>query len=199
LRDVKILHYSGVALSHSPQRDAIKKAVEQTRALGGLVSYDPNIRVDLWESADELRAVNNEAMKAADIILLARDEAEFLFGASDPPRVAAEILDKYHPRYIALKLGDQGSYVQDQTGAAISRPAYRVKVVDTTGAGDGWAAGFEFGLTRGWSLDTCVAVANAVGALVVTKRGAITALPTRAELENFLKRRGVVLPRAPYN
>lgn len=197
LRGVKILHYSGVALTHSPEREAISKAVRETRASGGLVSYDPNIRLGLWASADELRAVNEEAMKTADIILLARDEAEFLFGTANPRRVSAEIFRKYHPRYVAVKLGDQGSYVEDESGNAISKPAYKVAVVDTTGAGDGWAAAFEFGVIQRWSLETCVTMANAVGALVVTKHGAITALPTRAELDHFLKRYGVDLDEAP--
>jgi len=194
-RGVKVLHYSGVALSHSPERDAVLKAVEEQKASGGLVSYDPNIRLDLWGSANELRTMNDEAMKTADIILLARDEAQFLFGTADPSRVAAKVFGKYHPRYLALKLGDQGSYVEDESGGKISKPAYKVDVVDATGAGDGWAAGFEFGLIQNWNIETCVTVANAVGALVVTKRGAITALPTRGELEDFLQQRGVVLPQ----
>lgn len=87
---------------------------------------------------------------------------------------------------MALKLADQGSYVGDEVGRAFSKPAYKVEVVDTTGAGDGWAAALEFGLISEWNLETCVPVANAVGALI-TKRGAITALPTRTEVENFLK------------
>ncbi len=193
LRGVKILHYSGVALSHSPEREAVFKAVEETQASGGLVSYDPNIRLDLWGSADELQAVNDEAMKRADIILLAKDEAELLFGQADPQMVGAKVRAKYHPRYVALKLGDEGSYVEDNSGKRVSKSAFKVEVVDTTGAGDGWAAGFEFGLIEGWSLESCVKVANAVGALIVTKRGAITAMPTRTELETFLKQRGVAL------
>lgn len=193
LRRVKILHYSGVALSHSPERDAISYAVERVRASGGLVSYDPNVRSDLWASAEELRSMNDEAMKCADIILLNDHEAELLFGMSDPRRVAAEIKRRYHPRYVAVKLGDKGSYVENESGKAVSKPAFKVKVVDTTGAGDGWDGGFEFGLVKGLSLETCVTVANAVGALNVTKRGAITALPTLVELKNFLKERGIVV------
>jgi sugar/nucleoside kinase (ribokinase family) len=193
LHGAKILHYSGVALSHSPERDAVSKAIEETRKSGGLVSYDPNIRLDLWSSADELRRVNDEAMKTANIILLARDEAEFFFGYEDPRRIAAEIRRRYHPQYVALKLGSQGSYVEDGKGTAFSNPGYKVEVVDTTGAGDAWAAAFEFGLIEGWSIEACMTVANAVGALVVTKRGAITALPTRAELRDFLRERGVIL------
>jgi fructokinase len=193
LRDAKILHYSGVALSHSPERDAVRKAVKETRASGGFISYDPNIRLDLWPSPSELRTANDEAMRTADIILLARDEAQLLFGTSDPQTVSARIRNEYRPRYVAIKLGGEGSYVEDESGKVVSMPAFNVDVVDTTGAGDAWAAGFEFGLVKGLTLETCVTVANAVGALTVTKRGAITALPTRVELDNFLKERDVHL------
>jgi fructokinase len=105
LRGAKILHYSGVALSHSPERDAIRRAVEETRASGGFISYDPNIRLDLCGTPSELRAVNDEAMKTADIILLAKDEAGLLYGTSEPQKVFAKIRRKYHPRYVSVKLG----------------------------------------------------------------------------------------------
>jgi len=195
-RGAKILHYSGVALSHSPEREAVFKAVEDARASGCLISYDPNIRLDLWPSSEELRAMNEMAMKNADLVLLAKDEAEFLFGRLSSKETVANIMGKYHPRYAALKLGDQGSYVEDDHGNACFKPAFAVAVVDTTGAGDAWAAGFDVGLIEGWELETCVTVANAVGALTVTKRGAISALPRRAELDEFLRRRGVALPQA---
>jgi sugar/nucleoside kinase (ribokinase family) len=137
--------------------------------------------------------VNEKAMRKADIILLARDEAEFLFGKRNPRKTAARIRSEYHPRYVALKLGNQGSYVEDEDGTFVFKPAYEVEVVDTTGAGDGWAAAFDYGLLRGWDLETCVTVANAVGALIVTKRGATSAMPTRAELDRFLRNRGAIL------
>jgi sugar/nucleoside kinase (ribokinase family) len=193
LRSAKILHYSGVALSHRPERDAVFKAIEETRVSGGLISYDPNIRLELWPSRDELRAMNERAMRKADIILLAKDEAEFLFGKGNPKAVVAKIRSKCHPQYIALKLGDQGSYVEDENGTSFFKPAYEVDVVDTTGAGDGWAAAFDYGLIKGWDLEACVTAANAVGALIVTKRGATSAMPTRPELDEFLRKRGVAL------
>jgi len=132
-------------------------------------------------------------MRKADIILLAKDEAEFLFGKRNPKKIAARIRSKYHPRYVALKLGDQGSYVEDENGTSVFKPAYKVEVVDTTGAGDGWAAAFDYGLLKEWDLETCLTVANAVGALIVTKRGATSAMPTEAELDRFLRKRGTIL------
>lgn len=70
-------------------------------------------------------------------------------------------------------------------------PAFKVNVVDVTGAGDGWNAGLLVGLYKGWSVEVCITVANAVGALVVTKPGAITALPYRKELNKFLHDNGI--------
>ena len=68
-------------------------------------------------------------------------------------------------------MGEQGSLIIGEGEKKIEGPAFRVKPVDTTGAGDGWNAGLLVGLVRGWSLEKCVTVANAIGALVVTRRG----------------------------
>jgi len=75
----------------------------------------------------------------------------------------------------------------------IMKPAFSVKSVDTTGAGDGWNAGFLIGICKGWDLEKSVTVANAVGGLVVTRRGAITAMPYRTELNTFLRQAGLHL------
>lgn len=191
VRGAKILHYSGVALSCSPEREAMRKAVSSARESGTKVSFDPNIRLDLWESPATLKEACEGAFQSSDIILLARDEAEYLFGSISPEEVADQILSKYGPEIIAVKLGDRGSYVKSRDGAEFKKPAFKVKVVDTTGAGDGWAAGFLHGLAKGWDLEKCAIIANAVGGLVVTKIGATTAMPTRVELGRFLNSRGM--------
>ncbi|MEM2282505.1 MAG: carbohydrate kinase [Candidatus Hadarchaeales archaeon] len=182
---VRIFHYSGVALSHEPCRGAMGKAVELARQAGAMVAFDPNIREDLWENPEELRRVYHEAMKKADILLLAREEAEWLFGTSEPEKVE-KAASKYRPKYLCLKLGGEGCYVV--SGRERARiPAFRVKVRDTTGAGDAWAAGFEVGLLRGLPLEGCATLASAVAALCVTEVGAITALPTLEKVRRFLK------------
>jgi sugar/nucleoside kinase (ribokinase family) len=79
-----------------------------------------------------------------------------------------------------------------QSRASFFKPVFEVDVVDTRGAGAGWAAAFDYGLIRKWDLEACATVANAVGALIVTKRGATSAMPTRAELGEFLRRRDFV-------
>jgi len=191
VKDAKILHYSGVALSHSPERDAVRKAVSIARESGTKVSFDPNIRPDLWESPALLREACEDAFRSSDIILLAKDEVEYLYGGIQPREAADQLLREYGPEIVAVKLGGKGSYVRSRDGSESVKPAFKVRVVDTTGAGDGWAAGFLHGLARGWELEKCVTVANAVGGLVVTRIGAITAMPARAELQRFLRSRGM--------
>jgi sugar/nucleoside kinase (ribokinase family) len=184
---VRILHYSGVALSHRPCRDAVEKAIKLAKKKGAKIAFDPNLRKDLWENPEELRKTYDRAMRKADILFLAREEAEWFFGSSNPEDVE-ERVRRYQPEFLCLKLGGDGCYVSSK-GQRVRKNAFKVPVRDTTGAGDAWAAGFEVGLLRGLGLNECAVVANAVAALCVTKIGAITSLPTLAEVRKFLRAR----------
>lgn len=193
----EILHYSGVILSHDPAREATLKAVKIAKRAGVKVSFDLNIRSDLWKSEDELRRVYGEAMREADLILMAEEEVEGLFGKSDLAHVSRTLMRKYSPLCLAIRLGGEGCYLFTRGGEEIYEPALKVRVEDTTGAGDAWAAGFEEMLVEGLDLRDCAKIANAVAALSVTKVGAITALPTREEVKRFIRKRrvNVRLPR----
>jgi len=107
-------------------------------------------------------------------------------GTRDPEKAAKKAF-RYGIEIVGIKMGSEGAFLQRRTGEKLMLPAFKVRAVDTTGAGDGWNAGLLVGLIKGWDLHTCLSVANAVGALVVTKHGAITALPYKHELEEFLK------------
>jgi len=182
----EILHVSGFALSQNPCREAIFKAIAHARKGGVRVSFDPTLRVDVWDSEATLRRTYSRALRLSDIAVFSREEAEFAFGTSEA-EVAARKALRYGVGFVGIKLGEKGCYIMSKDGKSVQRPAFRVKAVDTTGAGDGWNAGLLVGLCRGWDLEKCATVANAIGALVVTKRGAITAMPYKQELETFLQ------------
>ncbi|MEM2940414.1 MAG: sugar kinase [Thermoproteota archaeon] len=181
----RILHVSGFALSQNPERQALFKAVRYAKKSGVDVSFDPTLRLDVWRSKNILRKTYAQMLRLADIATFSKEEAEFVFGTSNP-REAAEKALKYGIRIVGVKLGSQGSFLKVRGGPEVSAPAFKVNVVDATGAGDGWNAGLLVGLCRGLEIENCIKVANAVGALVVTKPGAITALPYRDELNRFL-------------
>ncbi len=189
ISSAKILHTSGFALSQNPTRKAVLAAMTHAKKEGVKVSFDPTLRLDVWKSEKTIRMIYSKVLKLSDIAMFSREEAEFTFRTKDPERAANKIL-KYGVEVAGIKLGDRGSLVKTRGGKRIYIPAFKVKAVDTTGAGDGWNAGLLFGLLRGWDLERCVKIANAVGALVVTKRGATTALPYREELNEFFRKRG---------
>ncbi|MEM2308980.1 MAG: sugar kinase [Candidatus Bathyarchaeia archaeon] len=190
ISSAKILHVSGFSLSENPTRKAILSAIKHARRMGVKVSFDPTLRLDVWRSERTLRRLYSAVLKLSDIATFSREEAEFIFGTSSPDEAADKAL-KYGVSVVGIKLGDRGALVKTWDGRRIYEPAFKVKPIDTTGAGDGWNAGLLVGLIRGWDLERCVKVANAIGALVVTKHGAITALPYRDELNKFLRERGL--------
>lgn len=186
----RILHVSGFALSGNPSRRAIFSAIFHARREGVKVSFDPTLRLDVWRSEDAIRRIYRKVLRSSDIATFSREESEFMFGTQNPDEAADKAL-KYGVEVIGIKMGERGSLVKTRDGKRIFMSAFKVKAVDTTGAGDGWNAGLLVGLLRGWDLEKCVTVANAVGALVVTKHGAITALPYKDELNNFLEGQGL--------
>lgn len=181
-----ILHVSGFSLSQNPCRNAVFKAIDYAKKAGVKVSFDPTLRTDVWDSNNVLRKTYDKALKASDIASFSKEEAEFIFQTGDPEEAAQRALG-YGIKIVGIKLGERGAMIFSESGEKFELAAFKVKPVDTTGAGDGWNAGLLVGLIKKWDLKKCITVANAVGALVVTRRGAITALPDKEELQKFLK------------
>ncbi|MGQ9721416.1 MAG: carbohydrate kinase family protein [Candidatus Jordarchaeum sp.] len=181
-----ILHISGFALSQNPCRNAIFRAMDYAGKAGVRISFDPTLRLDMWDSLKVLRKTYEKALKSSDIATFSREEAEYIFRTNNPEEAAHKAL-RYGIKIVGIKLGNKGSIIMNDGGEKIESPAFKVKPIDTTGAGDGWNAGLLVGLVKKWDLEKCITVANAIGALVVTKRGAITALPDKKELLKFLK------------
>ncbi len=181
----RLLHVTGIppALS-STARTFTVQAMKAARAGGAVVTFDPNLRPVLWKSAEEMRAVLNALAAEADWVLPGVAEGEVLAGSADPDEIAAFYLRR-GCRGVVVKLGVAGSCVVTADGRT-DVPAYPVTVVDTVGAGDGFAVGFISGLLDGRDLSTCLHRANAVGALAVTRRGDNEGLPTRGQLNDFM-------------
>ncbi len=157
-----------------------------------LVSYDPNLRLALWPDADSAKNGMLSVWEQADIIKVSDEELAFLTGLSDIDR-AVEQLWHDSLQLMVVTLGKSGSryYTLEFRGEV---PGFTVESVDTTGAGDGFVAGLLFGLlnhAEDWQqenqLQAICRLANAVGALTTTERGAIPALPTMDKVHQFLR------------
>ena len=192
LTDAEYLHLTGItpALSESA-REATLTAAENAAKAGMTVSFDPNVRRELWESGERMRETMLELVGNSDIVLPGIEEGAALFGTDDPEAIAAACLD--HGAGIAVvKLGAEGAVVaDDSTTQRVS--GYDVeRVVDPIGAGDGFAAGFLAGRIEGQGLIEATETANAVGAFATTVVGDTEGLPTRKELDVFVGEREAI-------
>jgi 2-dehydro-3-deoxygluconokinase len=179
------LHISGVfpAVNEST-RAAVYRAAELARAAGLAVALDPNVRLKLWDEATA-RHVLLELASGADYLFPGVEEGRILFGTDDPDAIAREAF-KLGVRTVVVKLGADGAIGYTAGGERVHVPGFAVRVVDTVGAGDGWAAGFTVGSLRGLDLAGAIRLGNAVGALVCSVSGDVEGLPDWDELQAFL-------------
>jgi len=183
-RRARLLHLTGIspALSSGCRELALALA-RQARADGRVVTFDPNLRPRLWPSQPAMVAGVNELAALADVVMPGLAEGRLLTGR----RHAADIADFYlalGARQVVVKLGAEGAYHADgpagRRGVAPGVPV--AKVVDTVGAGDGFAVGVISALLEHLPLAAAAARGNAIGARVVQYRGDCEGLPNRAQL-----------------
>ncbi|ELY7391493.1 aminoimidazole riboside kinase [Cronobacter universalis] len=184
------LHVCSIALCAQPSRDTAFEAMARIKRAGGFVSFDPNIREDLWPDTAQLRECIERALAQADVVKLSLEELAFIAGADDEESALA--LARRHA--IPLLLITRGAEGVDAcfNGALHHYPAVKVECVDTTGAGDAFVAGLLWGLgahglpQSAAQLAPLIAAAQVCGALATTAKGAMTALPRLNDLQPHL-------------
>ncbi len=186
LKGKKIFHFGSITLIGEPSRSATLKAAEAARKDGLMISYDPNLRLALWPSADAARNGMLAGLDYATVVKVSEEEVEFLTGSHDVSSLWRDSI-----QLIAVTQGADGAIIHSRDGKQHVQ-GFNVRAVDTTGAGDGFVAGLLVGLLEHkdnylTQLEPIVRFANAVGALTTTQLGAIPALPTRAAVEQFMR------------
>ena len=189
IKSAKILHLTGItpALSESA-REAVYKAIEIAKANDVLISFDPNVRLKLC-TVDEAKKVLIDIANKADIIMPGLDEAELLLGITDKDEVCDYFLNK-NAKIVAVKLGADGCYIKTKDQSYLA-PGYDVSdmIVDTVGAGDGFAAGFLCGYLDNLSLKEIGEYANGMGAMATLSSGDMTGYPYLDQLIEFIGRK----------
>ena len=144
--DCAALHFCSVDLVDWPVRGAHRRAIALAREAGALVSFDPNVRLPLWDSPADCQATIRAFLPSADLVKLSDDEVEFVTGCADE-RVAAEQLLAGGCKLVLITRGANGSAVYTKTTEAFA-DTLSVPVTDTTGAGDSFIGSFLYQLTR---------------------------------------------------
>jgi len=190
IESAKVVHVSGISQAISENcRAAASRAVGVAKKSGVKVSYDPNIRLKLWPSVEAAKKVVMETVPSSDVFLPTSEEASMLTGASDPVEQAERLLESVS-EVVAIKMGAQGCFIARSNGEKSMVRGFRVKVVDTTGAGDAFDGAVVVGYLEGWPIKRIAEFANGAGALTTTGRGAVKPIPTRREVEKL-----IALPR----
>ena len=193
IQSAALFHYGSVSLSHSPSREATLEAIKAAKTGGALLSYDANLRLMLWDDADDAKRWIWEVMPYADVVKISEEEWEFIMGDVSFATGAKRILEQQGASLVVVTLGEKGCYYTNGSAEG-AVDGFAAKVVDTLGAGDAFVAAMLSQLLQHenlHSLDTSqlnaiMRYANAAGALATQKVGVIPALPTAAEIEAFL-------------
>lgn len=195
--DAYALHFCSVSLGNFPMKEAHKRAIEYAREKDMIVSFDPNIRLALWENQEELRQVVREFLPLADVIKISDEEIEFITGMKTIEE-AKEFLFRGNVKVIIYTKGPDGAEVYTKSQCA-SVNGTKVNAVDTTGAGDAFIGSFlyqisEQGIQKGQledlsstTLEDFLRFSSFYCAMSVTKAGAIASYATKEEILSQMK------------
>ncbi len=177
------LHLTGITPALSPNcRELVFATLAWARDRGMTISFDPNLRRQLWASTDDMQQTLLAIAAKSDIVLPGHAEGTALTGLESPQDIAEHFLS-HGAKQVVVKLGSEGAWCASSDGMAAQVPGLRVdQVIDTVGAGDGFAVGVISGLREGLDLAAATARGNAIGARVVQFPGDSDGLPRRHEL-----------------
>jgi 5-dehydro-2-deoxygluconokinase len=202
---------SGTGLSKEPSRSATLFAAETAHREGGQVMLDIDFRPDQWHDPRAFGVTLRSALRLVDVVVGTEDEINAVM-LTDPSQIslthsqvsdarvsgdinaAIRALLDLGPRVLAHKRGAAGSTVHlvlnGDVVTQIEAPGFPVKVENILGAGDAFASGFLYGLVNGWDWYRTARLANACGAILVTKHGCANFMPTYEEVMTFIQNHG---------
>lgn len=202
IKKSRIFHVGSLSLTAEPSRTAQLYSLARAKEEGCVISYDPNYRKSLWNGREDAVDVMKSILPSADIVKVSEDELFLLYGSDCSIESGAEKIIAEGVRLVLITLGSSGVFyiarLSDGNLVSGKVGVFSVKVVDTTGAGDSFTGGLLYRLTRRkeifsftkQELEKDLEFANAVASICVMHRGAIPALPSLKETEQFLNEAG---------
>ncbi|OMD86285.1 2-dehydro-3-deoxygluconokinase [Paenibacillus odorifer] len=181
------LHVTSIsaALSKSCHEFSIH-AMEFMKSKGKTISLDPNLRPSLWPDTETMVSTINDLATRCDWFLPGLGEGKILTGLSTPEEIADYYLER-GVSLVVIKLGPEGAYYKSSAGEGYVDGFKVEQVVDTVGAGDGFAVGVISAMLEKLPIAEAVKRGNAIGALAVMSPGDMDGLPTREELAKFMQ------------
>jgi 2-dehydro-3-deoxygluconokinase len=183
---VRLVHLTGITMALSGSaRAAVLAVAAEARARGIPVTFDPNYRPALWAGPGEAQARQREVLPHVDWYLCGEREGCLLFGveSADEVRRAAQVGGAGDA---AVRVAARGAIVWDDHEGVEVAPHQLEEVIDEIGAGDGFAAGFAYGLLHGWTRVACARAGNLIAAHALRGTGDWETFPRLEEIEGEL-------------
>lgn len=193
-----ILHFCSVSLVESDAKNAHTKAIKEAIKKGAKISFDINIRLDLYRNAETCRKTVLEYLTYADIVKMSEDELVFLTEESDAKIAIEKIWNATNrAKILFVTRGAKGSSVYDRSGASISEKAGKTNAVDTTGAGDCFIGTMLYLIAENGfhedagSYEKYLRFASSACDIICSRKGAIESMPDYYEVEEYDKTKNV--------
>ncbi len=189
IKNSKALLISGTALAQSPSREAAIKAVMLAKRNDTKIIFDIDYRAYNWNNDDELSIYYSIVAKEADIIMGSREEfdlTEKLIKQGMTDEESAAYWQGYHAKIVVIKHGMKGSTAYTCDGESYSIKPFPVQARKGFGGGDGYAAGFLYGLFNGWEIIDCLEFGSAEASMMVRSNNCSDDLPTEEQVRSFI-------------
>lgn len=192
--EATFFHFGTLSLTHEPARSATRKAVAYARQAGKRITYDPNLRLPLWQDTELAKQELLWGLGQADIVKISEEEVDFLFGL-DPVQGARHILNHFPVKLVFVTCGRDGCCFANKNAEGQVPTLPGISVIDTTGAGDifgGSALSRLLQLNKApedlnqEELYSIVRFACTAAALSTTRSGGISSVPEYEEVLKYL-------------
>lgn len=198
LKNCNLFHIGTLSLVEEPAREATFEALSFCKKKGILISMDPNFRLKLWPGKEKMLEETRIVLPFVDILKISLEEARLLTQKEELDACKEKLFSSYpNLRLIAITDGKHSSLISN-CYISVFLEAFAVQAIDTTACGDAFAGALlsrlmdydlEVEDLKEEQLKDILRFANACGALTAQRRGSMSILPTKVEIEDFLKER----------
>ena len=190
IRNSKALLISGTSLAASPSREAALKAVMIAKRCGTRLIFDVDYRSYSWKNKDEISIYYSMVAREADIIMGSREEFDLMEALIEPGRTDLQSAAYWHgqnAKIVIIKHGKKGSTAYTNDGKQYTVRPFPIEALKSFGGGDGYGAGFLYGLYQGWDMYDCLEFGCAEASMMVAAHSCSTDLPGPQQVHDFIR------------
>ena len=190
IKNTKALLISGTSLAASPSREAALKAVMLAKRFGTKLIFDVDYRSYSWKNMDEISIYYSMVAREADIIMGSREEFNLMEALIEPGRDDWQSAAYWHgqnAKIVIIKHGKKGSTAYTNDGKHYTVRPFPVEALKSFGGGDGYGAGFLYGLYSGWDMFDCLEFGCAQASMMVAAHSCSEEMPHADEIHAFIR------------